>query len=96
MDSYAKFAYDSVSECSLIAVTVLYSTAISVSTSLQNMMVAEEKCYPLIPFGECPVGEQGTFYQAQESAEVISVRFVISAVVMLLAGTRISFDLTGL
>jgi len=69
---------------SLIIVTILYTTALTVSTSIQNLLIQKSTCDPLIPFGECPIGE----YEGRRRVDsnTTYLQYSISFVVALLGG----------
>ncbi|XP_022178197.1 uncharacterized protein LOC111039165 isoform X1 [Myzus persicae] len=68
----------------LIIVTILYTTALTVSTSVQNALMQKSTCDPLIPFGECLVGE----YEGRRRlySNTTYLQYSISFIVVLLAG----------
>ncbi|XP_026809799.1 uncharacterized protein LOC113551641 isoform X2 [Rhopalosiphum maidis] len=76
--------YDCAPERSLIIVTILYTTALTVSTSNQNALVQKSTCDPLIPFGECLMGEYEG--QHQVNSNTTYLQYSISFIVTLLAG----------
>lgn len=76
--------YDCAPERSLITVTILYTTALTVSTSIQNALIQKSTCDPLIPFGECPIGEYEGQRRVESSATYL--QYSISFMVALLAG----------
>lgn len=76
--------YHCAPERSLIIVTILYTTALTVSTSVQNALMQKSTCDPLIPFGECLVGE----YEGRRRlySNTTYLQYSISFIVVLLAG----------
>lgn len=76
--------YDCAPERSLIIVTILYTAALTVSTSNQNTLVQKSTCDPLVPFGECLSGE----YEGQHQvvSNITYLQYSISFIVALLAG----------
>ncbi|XP_050054161.1 uncharacterized protein LOC114130428 [Aphis gossypii] len=76
--------YDCAPERSLIIVTILYTAALTVSTSNQNTLVQKSTCDPLVPFGECLLGEYEG--QRQVASNITYLQYSISFVVALLAG----------
>ncbi|XP_025194507.1 uncharacterized protein LOC112594095 [Melanaphis sacchari] len=76
--------YDCAPERPLIIVTILYTTALTVSTSNQNILVQKSTCDPLIPFGECLLGEYEG--QHQVNSNTTYLQYSISFIVALLAG----------
>ncbi|XP_025190902.1 uncharacterized protein LOC112591329 isoform X2 [Melanaphis sacchari] len=77
-----RYSYNS--EPYLIIATVLYTTSLTVSTSLENEAYRRKFCQPLIPFGECLVG----IYESQllVYSDTKILQYLISFVVLLLAG----------
>jgi len=76
--------YDCAPERSLIIVTILYTAALTVSTSNQNTLVQKSTCDPLVPFGECLLGEYEG--QRQVASNITYLQYSISFIVALLAG----------
>jgi len=76
--------YDCAPERSLIIVTILYTAALTVSTSNQNRLVQKSTCDPLVPFGECLFGEYEG--QHQVASNITYLQYSISFIVALLAG----------
>jgi len=76
--------YHCAPERSLILVTILYTTALTVSTSIQNALIQKSTCDPLIPFGECPMGE----YEGRRrvDSKTTYLQYSISFIVVLLVG----------